>query len=467
MTDLLQRLRAVNPVPTCDPPTIHDVWSRLEHEDHVSRPATRHPGTPGPQRRRGRVRVFPRSWFWLRHAGLGLALVVPVLVAALAIVLLGHQNRRSELTGRQSVSPARRVHPRPARSTAPSRSTPIDAALARGVRPPAPDAGVALPMLGSSGTRSLESFRGKVVVLSVFASWCEPCKAQTTALEQAQAHIAEQATVLGVTYEDRSAASEAFVRAEHITYPVLRDPSGRFVRSFGVVTGVPETFVIDRLGRIAAVRRYPVSARWLEQTLARVLPASGSAGQVSPIGTRIKSPPAASALAAMAKAYPVLGHRQQSTDIPPYGALDFYVLSQGALVANSRRAVVTPQRQSLYIVPAHQSICVTSSDDVVQGCQPFPFTATTRAAIGVTLCAPNLPSTELEVAGLMPPDASDIKAHYSNGSSQPVTATNGMIAIYAPFKGPLPKSITWMSPKGPERTGTGVPPDAASSKCAS
>ena len=68
-----------------------------------------------------------------------------------------------------------------------------------------------------------------MVVLNVFASWCQPCKAQTAALEQAQAVIDSQgATVLGVTYEDHPAASEAFVRAMHITYPVLRDATGRF-----------------------------------------------------------------------------------------------------------------------------------------------------------------------------------------------------------------------------------------------
>lgn len=467
MTDLLQRLRAVNPVPTCDPPTVHDVWRRLEHEDQVSRPATRHPATPSLMYQPGPVQVLSRPWSWLGHAGLGLAVAVPVLVAGLAIVLLGHnQNRRNAYPGRQPASPVRRVHSRPASGTAHSSSTSIEATLARRVRPLAPDANLALPILGSSETRNLKSFRGKVVVLNVFASWCTPCRAEVTSLQQAQAHIAEQATVLGVTYDDSSAGSEAFVRAAHITYPVLRDPSGRFVRSFGV-TGAPETFVIDRLGRIAAVRRYQVSDRWLEQTLARVLASGGSAGQVSPSGLPRKSPPTASELGAMAAAYPVLKHGQQPSDIPPYGALDFYVLSQGALVANSRRAAVTQQGESLYIVPAHRSICVVSSDHVAGGCQPFPFTATTRAAVGATICAPNLPPNELEVAGLMPPDASDIKAHYNNGSSQPVTATNSMIAIYANFKGPLPTSITWMSPKGPEHTGTAVPPDAASSKCAS
>jgi cytochrome c biogenesis protein CcmG, thiol:disulfide interchange protein DsbE len=416
-----------------------DAWEHA-HEETAERRRRRHYGF-------SRLRI--------RHVGLGLAIAVPVLVAAVAVVLLGHS---------RSASPTRPGHARPA--ITPSHtgaSSSIDAALARGNRPPAPDSTTALPILGSSATRSLESFRGKVVVLNVFASWCQPCKTQTAVLDQAQAVIAGQgATVLGVTYENTSAASEAFVRATHITYPVLRDATGRFGRSFGI-TGVPETFIIDRRGRIAAVLRSPVDDRWLSQTLGRLFPSQ----HLIPAGLPLESPPTTSELAAIANAYPVLGHRQQPTDIPAHGVLDPYVVSRGGLAANSRRAVVTARGESLYIVPAHQTICVESSDNVVEGCQPFPFTARTPADISATICAPNLPSTELEVAGLMPPDASDIKARYTDGSSQVVTATNGMIAIYARRAGPLPKSITWMSPRGPEHTATAVPPDAASSTCAS
>jgi cytochrome c biogenesis protein CcmG, thiol:disulfide interchange protein DsbE len=75
---------------------------------------------------------------------------------------------------------------------------------------------------------------------------------------------------VGVTYLDNSSSSEQFVRQEHITYPVLRDVSGSFVRSFGT-TGVPETFVINRQGHIVALRRYQLDKQWLSQTLPRVL----------------------------------------------------------------------------------------------------------------------------------------------------------------------------------------------------
>ena len=90
-------------------------------------------------------------------------------------------------------------------------------------------------------------------------------------LERAQHVLARHdGTVLGVTYLDNSSDSEQFVRQHHITYPVVRDIHDSFVRAFGT-TGVPETFVIDRAGRIAAVRRYQLTGDWLQRTVSRLL----------------------------------------------------------------------------------------------------------------------------------------------------------------------------------------------------
>jgi cytochrome c biogenesis protein CcmG/thiol:disulfide interchange protein DsbE len=150
-------------------------------------------------------------------------------------------------------------------------NTSIDAAVQRGDFPVAPNAHMALPILGSNRSESLVDLRGKVVVLNVFASWCDPCKTEAPILEHEQRVLAgSNATILGVTYLDNSSDSEQFVRQEHITYPVLRDVSGNFVRSFGT-TGVPETFVINRRGQITALRRYQLDQQWLRQTLPSIL----------------------------------------------------------------------------------------------------------------------------------------------------------------------------------------------------
>jgi cytochrome c biogenesis protein CcmG/thiol:disulfide interchange protein DsbE len=149
-------------------------------------------------------------------------------------------------------------------------NTSLDSQIAHGVRPPAPSYAMALPILGSTRRESLRELRGKVVVVNLFASWCPPCVGEAPILAREQRILARHdATIVGVTYEDNSSDAETFVRQNHVTYPVLRDVSGNFARSYGA-NGIPETFVIDRRGRVAAVRRQPVTATWLAQVLPRI-----------------------------------------------------------------------------------------------------------------------------------------------------------------------------------------------------
>jgi cytochrome c biogenesis protein CcmG, thiol:disulfide interchange protein DsbE len=147
----------------------------------------------------------------------------------------------------------------------------IDSAIARGIHPPLPDFGTALPVLGSSRSESLADFRGKILVVNVFASWCSPCRAEAPILAREQRMLVRHnGTIVGVTYLDTSPDAEAFVRQEHISYPVLRDVNGKLVRSWGV-NGVPETFIVNRQGRIVAVRRFQLAGTWLERTVAPLL----------------------------------------------------------------------------------------------------------------------------------------------------------------------------------------------------
>jgi cytochrome c biogenesis protein CcmG/thiol:disulfide interchange protein DsbE len=147
----------------------------------------------------------------------------------------------------------------------------LDQAIRDGHPRMAPDANIALPVLGSGKTMTLSQFKGKVVVLNLFASWCPPCQAEAPLLAQTERSIVhDNATVIGVTYLDNSSDAEGFVRQHHVDYPVLRDISGNFARAYGA-NGIPETFVINRQGRVAALWRLQLTDTWLKDTLPSIL----------------------------------------------------------------------------------------------------------------------------------------------------------------------------------------------------
>jgi cytochrome c biogenesis protein CcmG, thiol:disulfide interchange protein DsbE len=142
-------------------------------------------------------------------------------------------------------------------------------ALARGDRAAAPS--LELPRLSGRGTESLADYRGKVVVLNFWASWCEPCRAESPLLDRWHERMKGRGgTVLGVDTLDLVGDARGFVREYELDYPMLRDKDGESKESFGIV-GFPETFVIDRRGRIAAVRRGPVDAAFMRNQVAPLL----------------------------------------------------------------------------------------------------------------------------------------------------------------------------------------------------
>jgi cytochrome c biogenesis protein CcmG, thiol:disulfide interchange protein DsbE len=145
----------------------------------------------------------------------------------------------------------------------------IEKALARGERKPAP--AVELPRLNGPGRSSLAEFRGRVVVLNFWASWCDPCRAESPLLQRWHERIARSGgTVIGVDVLDVSSDARAFARRYGLRYPLLRDKGGDTLDDFGVIA-YPETFVIDRRGRIAASRRGPVDEAFLRRSVAPLL----------------------------------------------------------------------------------------------------------------------------------------------------------------------------------------------------
>ncbi len=147
----------------------------------------------------------------------------------------------------------------------------LDEARAHGQDPVAPQATRKLPVLSGDAavsSDSLAAYRGKVVVLNFWASWCEPCQLEAPLLERAQSQLERHdGTVLGVTYLDASPDSLSFVRHYHLTYPNLRDNSGTFAHSYGT-DQLPESFVIDRYGRIVAISRGEIDQAFVDHAIA-------------------------------------------------------------------------------------------------------------------------------------------------------------------------------------------------------
>jgi peroxiredoxin len=104
----------------------------------------------------------------------------------------------------------------------------------------------------ASGQRvTLASYKGQVVLLNIWATWCEPCKVEMPSLEQLQREMGPRGLkILAVSIDEGGPdVVRQYARDLGLTFPILHDQSGR-IKQIYQTTGVPESFVINREGRI-------------------------------------------------------------------------------------------------------------------------------------------------------------------------------------------------------------------------
>jgi peroxiredoxin len=116
-------------------------------------------------------------------------------------------------------------------------------------------------------------YRGKVIVLNVWGSWCAPCRAEADNFVKVAEETADKdVQFIGINTRDTSTSPAVeFEKAHKVTYPSLYDPTGRLLLRFKKGTlnpqAIPSTLIIDRDGKIAARTLQPLSEEKLREML--------------------------------------------------------------------------------------------------------------------------------------------------------------------------------------------------------
>jgi peroxiredoxin len=116
-----------------------------------------------------------------------------------------------------------------------------------------------LPLLDGENT-SLSAYKGKVVLLNFWATWCSPCQAEMPSMEILYQRFKNDGLeILAVDGGEGDATVRRFIRNGGYTFPVLMDRNGRVNSAYGI-RAIPTSFIIDREGKILG--RVVGSIRW-------------------------------------------------------------------------------------------------------------------------------------------------------------------------------------------------------------
>jgi len=118
-------------------------------------------------------------------------------------------------------------------------------------------------------TDGLANYRGRVVLMNLWATWCPPCQEEMPALERFAREEAGKVVVLGVDQGESAGVAGAFARAHGVTFPILVDEQQQYGRTYAAL-GLPTSIVVGRDGKIV---RGIDGAMTLAQMRAAVAPA--------------------------------------------------------------------------------------------------------------------------------------------------------------------------------------------------
>lgn len=100
----------------------------------------------------------------------------------------------------------------------------------------------------TGNTISSSELRGKVLFVNFWASWCQPCKDEMPSIENIYKSVSDgNFRMITILYKDTTLNAGDYMRAHGYTFPVFTDNDGLAAARFGV-TGVPETYIIDKNG---------------------------------------------------------------------------------------------------------------------------------------------------------------------------------------------------------------------------
>ncbi len=128
-----------------------------------------------------------------------------------------------------------------------------------------------LPALENGDSIKLSELRGNVVVVNFWASWCIPCRQEhPVLLEASRTYTPRGVKFVGIAYNDKPDDSRRWLDELGKSYPSLVDAGARTAIDFGV-TGVPETFVLDKQGVVAFKKFGPITTSEITQKLDSLL----------------------------------------------------------------------------------------------------------------------------------------------------------------------------------------------------